>query len=532
MSSPHRVKQNEVIGYLSIFAFVYLYLIFGVYGTVDEGDSIQHYLNAKYAWIHQRLFYDHWGKPLFTFLSSPFAQLGFQGIQIFNVVQLLGTLWCTYLIALHLKFKHPILPIILLASFPVALVNIPGGLTEPMFAHILCWSIYANLKGKITLSTLLISMLPFVRSEGLIVVILMLLFLLIRKEWWQIPLLLTGHVLYGILGAQYYDGDFLWTLTKIPYPANEGIYGHGTWKYFFENLILTFGIFGRILIALGILFTLYQNGFRIVKTKEDQIWIFLIVGSFASIFLFHVYAWGMGKFNSFGLLRVMLAVAPCAALIGAYSIEFIHSKFPIPKAININLALLTLVIILDGFIFYTVTHKTFYKKPIQISMDLTTDFIKREYPNYAKTYFLMSSAYVPYNLNIDPYGPYFENLRGIHEEKRKFPKGSLLIWDSHYSVYESNVSLERIKNDPRFMEIRSFTFGENPVNQSVIFETKEEYTIDYTDSLVKVQFNKVEQDILKNSEYLDKILMQSIFHNISLDSCIRLNVRYIMERSE
>ncbi|MBK7812084.1 MAG: hypothetical protein IPI50_12790 [Saprospiraceae bacterium] len=194
--------------------------------------------------------------------------------------------------------------------------------------------------------------------------------------------------------------------------------------------------------------------------------------------------------------------------------------------------MLALVIILDGFIFYTVTHKTFYKKPIQISMDLTTDYIRREYPNYAKSYILMSSAYAPFNLNIDPYGPYFENLRAIHEEKRKFPKGSLLIWDSHYSIYESNVSLEKIKNDPRFREIRSFSFGENPFNQSVIFETKEEYTVDYSDSLVMVKFNKVEQDVLKNAEYMDKIYKQSIYHNISLDSCIRLNVRYILERSE
>ncbi|MBK7812085.1 MAG: hypothetical protein IPI50_12795 [Saprospiraceae bacterium] len=318
MLSPIKSNQKELIGFLGFFAFVYLYLVFGVYSTIDEGDSIQHYLNAKYAWIHQRLFYDHWGKPLFTFLASPFAQLGFQGIQIFNVIQLFGTLWCIYLIAIHYKFRYPILPLILMASFPVALVNTPGGLTEPLFAHILCWAIYANLKGKTSITTLFISMLPFVRSEGLIVVILMLFLLLIRKEWWQIPLLLTGHVLYGILGAQYHDGDFLWTLTKIPYPANEGVYGHGTWKFFFENLTLTFGIFGRILIALGILLTFFKNGFRLTKTKDEQIWIFLILGSFAGIFLFHVFAWSMGKFNSFGLLRVMLAAAPCALLWGLY----------------------------------------------------------------------------------------------------------------------------------------------------------------------------------------------------------------------
>ncbi|MBK9272362.1 MAG: hypothetical protein IPM48_12275 [Saprospiraceae bacterium] len=532
MSSPLRAIQFELIGYLVFFIFVYLYLVFGVYGTVDEGDSILHYLISKYSWTHQRLFYDPWGKPLFTFISSPFAQLGFQGIQIFNVIHLLGILWCIYLIANHLNFKLPILPVILMASFPVTLVNIPGGLTEPMFAHVLCWAIYAALKGNTNLATLLISMLPLVRSEGLILLILMMLFLLIQKEWRQIPWLLTGHVLYGIFGAQYHDGDFFWTLSKIPYPVNEGVYGHGTWRHFFENLTLTFGNLGRFLIAFGVLLTLYLNGLKFSRDKKDQIWILLIVGSLISTFLFHVYAWGMGRFNSFGLLRVMLAIAPCAALIGAYCGEFLYSKFTIRKSIHLNLIFLVLIIIIDGFIFRTVTHKTFYKKPIQIAMDLTTDYVRREYPQISKTHLLSSAAYLPYSLNIDPFGPYFENLRAIHETNRKFPKGSLLIWDSHYSIYESQISLEQIKNDSRFLEIRSFSFGENPEHRLVLFETKDGYTVDYADSLTMAQFNKIEQDILRNAEYMDKILIQSIYHNIGLDSCIRLNARYILERLE
>ena len=36
------------------------------------------------------LYLDHWGKPLFTLLASPFAQLGFAGMKAFNALCMLG----------------------------------------------------------------------------------------------------------------------------------------------------------------------------------------------------------------------------------------------------------------------------------------------------------------------------------------------------------------------------------------------------------------------------------------------------------
>src|ERR1700751_4484090 len=55
-------------------------------GSHGGGDCYAHYKIAHYAFKYPRLFLDLWGKPVFTLLSSPFAQFGFIGIKIFNIL--------------------------------------------------------------------------------------------------------------------------------------------------------------------------------------------------------------------------------------------------------------------------------------------------------------------------------------------------------------------------------------------------------------------------------------------------------------
>jgi len=91
------IKSHLFWSILLVTAF-YLSLIIILPTTGDEGDSIQHYLISRYSWVHPYLFFDHWGKPIFTILSSPFSQFGFKGIQIFNLLNLVGTQFALYLI--------------------------------------------------------------------------------------------------------------------------------------------------------------------------------------------------------------------------------------------------------------------------------------------------------------------------------------------------------------------------------------------------------------------------------------------------
>ncbi|MBK6572082.1 MAG: hypothetical protein IPG21_06380 [Saprospiraceae bacterium] len=58
---------------------------------------------------------------------------------------------------------------------------VPSGLTEPLFANFLTFAILAYLSGWSIIATIFISFMPFIRSEGLIILILALSYLLNQK---------------------------------------------------------------------------------------------------------------------------------------------------------------------------------------------------------------------------------------------------------------------------------------------------------------------------------------------------------------
>ena len=94
-------KELLLLSLLYLGSSIFILLLFT--GTGNEADSINHYLFAKYAPEHPNLFFNHWAKPLFTLIASPFAQFGFVGVKIFNVLCGLASSIFIYKICIHLK---------------------------------------------------------------------------------------------------------------------------------------------------------------------------------------------------------------------------------------------------------------------------------------------------------------------------------------------------------------------------------------------------------------------------------------------
>ena len=78
-------KFNSRISLILLFALLFIFfciISFIPDATAGGGDDISHYNIARGAIKYPRLFLDLWGKPVFTFLSSPFAQFGLHGMQL------------------------------------------------------------------------------------------------------------------------------------------------------------------------------------------------------------------------------------------------------------------------------------------------------------------------------------------------------------------------------------------------------------------------------------------------------------------
>ena len=107
-----------------------------------------------------------------------------------------------------------------------------------------------NFNQQFIAATVLVSFLPFVRSEGNMMLPLFALILLLRGQWKCLPLLAFGTVLYSIIGYFYYH-DLFWIKTQNPYTGqNFDIYGSGELLRFVKGLS---EIIGYPLIVLFVL---------------------------------------------------------------------------------------------------------------------------------------------------------------------------------------------------------------------------------------------------------------------------------------
>ncbi|MFM7015656.1 MAG: hypothetical protein ACKOX3_04940, partial [Bacteroidota bacterium] len=88
-------------------------------GTGDNGDSILHYLHARYAPLHPEVYFYHWSKPLYVLFASPFAQFGFTGIKIFNALLSLGSIYLTYQISKLLQLNNTFVSALILICTPL-----------------------------------------------------------------------------------------------------------------------------------------------------------------------------------------------------------------------------------------------------------------------------------------------------------------------------------------------------------------------------------------------------------------------------
>ncbi|MCS7078406.1 MAG: hypothetical protein NZ455_16965, partial [Bacteroidia bacterium] len=145
MFSIHWCPKKVLWYVLILYIFICAWTIFYFNGTAGTGDTITHFLFAKYAFKYPIFFFDHWAKPVFTLLASPFAQFGFTGIKVFNALVTVFTLYFTYQCAVLLKINQPILPVLFCILMPSYYILTFSGLTEPLFALFLSVGVYLLL---------------------------------------------------------------------------------------------------------------------------------------------------------------------------------------------------------------------------------------------------------------------------------------------------------------------------------------------------------------------------------------------------
>jgi hypothetical protein len=442
-----------LLAILSVTFFILAVISPLSYGGADD---IVHYRFARYSFQHPELLLDHWAKPFFTLLASPFAQLGYWGVKLFNILIGAFTAYILYRMAGLLSIHRNIWVILMLFFTPVYTTMVMSGMTEVLFAAVLTFAAFLFLQKNFIYAAIVISFLPIVRTEGVIIWTVYLVGFLLHRQWKAIPFILTASLLYSVVGGIYFR-DFFWLVTHIPYTGTYDIYGHGDILHFVRSTKLIFGIPLTLLFFAGITLRLVQffkpagavKNYRPTLLTDEFI---VLLVPLADYYLAHTYVWWKG-INSLGLIRVMAGVAPLFVIYSMWGMHVILDRISIRLFKQVTLVILLL--------FIAVTPFKVYEIPLQLSPKdqlvgkAAEWFITSPYKN--RKYYIWD-CYFYFVLDTNPYDP-SKMADGIPDRKNPenlVKPGEIVIWDAHFSAVDGRFPLSAIIDNPYYKLIKVF----------------------------------------------------------------------------
>ena len=287
---------------------------------VDSGDGLQHFSIAQEAFAHPLYLLDHWGKPLFTLLASPFAQISFKWYIGFNIIVYALTCLTAFRLFSFLKAGTGYYLL-----FPALLVivrdytaGVLGGMTEPLFGLMIVLMIWSGFRKSWYWFAIIASFTLFSRSEGMFVILLALPVLVFNGQWKAIPFLATGFLVYAIIG--WYALDLFWWYFELNPYSGPG-YGKGVWHHYLDYRETHTGNLTLLLFPFG-LFGL----FLFVKKKIIPKSVYVILfgfGIYIGIIVIHSYLWTYGLRGSLGLTRIATLGLPGALMLTLVGCHYI-----------------------------------------------------------------------------------------------------------------------------------------------------------------------------------------------------------------
>lgn len=456
-------KNTRII--LGVYALIEAITLMVFDGTGDAGDSIQHYIHSKFALTYPELFLNHWAKPVFVMLSFPFAQFGIPGIKLFNALVSWLAVYFACRVAAQMQLQRTWLVALICIFTPMFYVLTFSGLTEPLFALFTMVCIYLYGQNKLTLASLVASLLPFVRPEGYVMACVFALYLLHNKQWKIIPYLLAGHLLFTVAGGILHH-DFLWLIHQTPYTPSGQKYGSGKLTHFMEQLYFAVGVPIFILLWVGVA----AIGRKALLKQVSSQNLVLVWFGFMAFFGAHTMFRFLGLFNSMGLPRVLVGVVPLIAIIAVQGWEQLSQWLPAARRKILDTAIFIYLVI-----FPFTSHPAAIRWPEDMQLNTEQRMAKQvaawlsaNGKNDQRLVF--AHPYLGEVTQID----YFNKSQRLKLREHNLPlvqKGDIVIWDSWYAVVEGNITRKKLNSDTSLYPLEVFTETDNKQTVTyVVFE--------------------------------------------------------------
>lgn len=443
--------STVILYYISIFSEVHF----------EGSESIYHYFHSAAILDHPEVALNHWGKPLFIALSSPFTYFGEKGVMIFNSLVMLLSAFYTFKLGRKLGFRFAFPLIIFVLFTPLYLKFAQSCLTEPLFGLVAIAAAYYFLCDRYLLSTIIISFIIYSRSEGMLFIPIYAVALILRKQFKTLPFLLTGFLFYSFVGL-FIGKGFLWYYFDYPYSSVYAPYGKGPFWHWFTNQEFITGTPFSLFIVFSFLL-LIINSLSNIKTifnKNNTVLLSLITVP-AVIYIFgHSYLWYKGLSASIGLFRIVGGVIPLLAIIAMYGLDKIVKFIPKQK-VSISF-LLVCCFFLIAFTFKG-KKSIILEHPNEMEKTVLKSIKWLEQNGYSDRKMFVFQAHYIAHFGGDHFDKYNTNvINGV--DNREHPHDQLdvpdlLIYDSKFAPMEGGLPIENI--DTTYMKTRKIFYPEH-----------------------------------------------------------------------
>ncbi|MGI4884678.1 MAG: hypothetical protein ACRYFR_06930 [Janthinobacterium lividum] len=439
-----------LLGLLVSVAFVFISK-----NPYDTGDSIQHYLYARYAPEHPLNLLHSWAKPLFTLVIMGPSQLGYRALMLFQCGMVAASAWLSYRIARGLGVPYAALAILFCYASPDYFRIQLSGLTEPLFGLLLVGGVALAVAGRPAWSVALVSWLPFVRSEGFILLGLWVVYLAWQRQWRALPLVFLGYAVYSAAGAVVLHEPG-WVFGRNAYPTISA-YGHGGWGQYAVGL---FYLLGWVIGALAVL----GGGQLLRRATQRTPWqnplfraeLLLVYGCVAVFVAAHTLFWVFGLFGSAGLVRVLASLTPLLAIIALRGLGMLCALGRTAAARQrIALGVAALAV---AFLFTGLRMELRWQRDFAIPGDLAlaeqAAAWYRQQPGAQARPVVLDHPGIGKALNVDVFDRQARPIASVNGQPSlaHLPVGTLVFWDEWFSTVEGGLPLEMLATNPHFRQ--------------------------------------------------------------------------------
>ncbi len=412
-------------------------------GMLEPADGVWHYQIARWSWTHPHLLLDHWGKPLFTLLASPFAQLGHWGMSLFNALCFVATCWAADGILRRAgtvaRWGYP--PALLLV--PVYGTMVLAGMTEVFFGLLTVLVLRALVEERFLLAAMIASFMPFARPEYVVVLPLVGIWLIVQRQWRILPWLLTGHLIFALAGAIML-GDALWYFHSDPYTGAADLYGHGDLLHFWHVRSRIFGTPLLVLLLVALFASLYL---AMRKGQERPMLRSLLVMALLpalGILLVHAVLWWQGLKGSLGLERVLATAAPLLVLFAVWA----PARLLATRA-GSGLASRTGAVLIATAYIGAAAHTFLSRERVPVPANNEIAFLDRVAENLSmiprpEGRYVIFHPYITYSLGLNP----FDTTKSFAKwPGAGFRPQDRLVWDGRFGPNEAHLPVEELLGD-------------------------------------------------------------------------------------